>query len=401
MKNNYDLTVRVCFVTFVVQALVINFAPLLFVTFRREFGLPMSQVTALITLNFGIQLVTDISSVFFLHRLGYKKAMFLAHVFCAAGLLLLPVLPFALENSFAGLIVPTLLYGIGSGLIEVLVSPIVESCPTENSEAAMSLLHSFYSWGYAAVVLLSTAFFAVFGISRWRVLSVVWAAVPLVNMIFLARAPMPPVIRVEGGVSGIGRLFKTPAFLLAFVMMICAGGSEQAVCQWSSAFAESALGVSKTFGDLLGPTFFAVSMGVARTLFGKFGGRLDLGKCMLFSAALCTACYLTLSFSRLPVLSLAACGMTGFACGIFWPGTLSMAAGRVKNGGSAMFSLLALAGDIGCNAGPTFAGAVASARGEDLRAGLSAAAVLPVLMLVCVLILSARKNSIGNQAKML
>ena len=401
MKRDYDLTIRVCFVTCVVQAVVINFAPLLFVMFSREFGLPMSSLTALISVNFGIQLVIDASSVFFLQRLGYKGAMLLSHICCSAGLLLLPILPVKLSNSFVGLIIPTLLYGIGAGLIEVIVSPIVESCPIENSETTMSLLHAFYSWGYAAVVLLSTAFFAVFGISRWQILTLIWAMIPLVNMLLITRAPMPPVTRIEGGMSGIGRLFKTPAFLLALVMMICSGGSEQAVCQWSSAFAESALGVSKTMGDLLGPTFFAITMGIARTLFGKLGGKLDLGKCMLGSSALCIVCYLTLSFSRAPVLSLVACGMTGFACGIFWPGTLSMISDRITNGGSAMFSLLALAGDIGCNVGPSFAGAVASAKGDDLRAGLSAATVLPVVMFICVLLFTRQKNSRGNQAKIL
>ncbi|MCR5783338.1 MAG: MFS transporter [Clostridia bacterium] len=397
--DDYRLTLRVCFVTFVVQAVIVNFAPLLFVEWGAQFGLPLGKVTALITFNFGIQLLTDLASAFFVDRLGYRRSMFAAHVFCAAGLVSLATLPFVLPDSYAGLFVATGLYGIGGGLIEVLVSPIVEACPTDNKETAMSLLHSFYSWGQAAVTLLTTAFFAIFGIERWRLLAVIWGLLPLGNMIVLFFAPMPPLIRAEeNGKGGFAAIFRTPFFWLSVLMMICAGGSEQAISQWSSSFAERGLGVSKTAGDLLGPMLFAVMMAVARTAFGKFGHKLELRKIMLASSVLCVACYLVAALSEMPLLSLVACGMTGLACGIFWPGTLSISAASVKNGGNRMFSLLALAGDIGCNLGPTFAGAVASAKGDDLGAGILAAVVLPCMMTVCIIVAFGR-NSIANQAK--
>lgn len=398
-KENYALTLRVCFVTFVVQAVIVNFAPLLFVTWGAQFGLPLGKVTALITFNFGIQLLTDLASAFFIDRLGYRRSMFAAHIFCAAGLISLAVLPFVLADSYAGLLVATGLYGIGGGLIEVLVSPIVEACPTDNKETAMSLLHSFYSWGQAAVTLLSTAFFAVFGTAHWRLLALVWGMLPLGNMIVLFFSPMPPLVRPEEkDKGGFAALFGTPLFWLSVLMMVCAGGSEQAVSQWSSSFAERGLGVSKTAGDLLGPMLFAIMMAVARTAFGKFGHKLELRKVMLASSLLCIACYLVTALSKTPLLSLIACGMTGLACGIFWPGTLSISAASIKNGGNRMFSLLALAGDIGCNLGPTFAGAVASARGDDLGAGILAAVILPCMMALCIII-ALRRNSIGNQAR--
>ncbi len=397
-RDNYSLTLRVCFVTFVVQAVIVNFTPLLFVAWGGQFGLPLGKVTALITFNFGVQLLTDLASAFFIDRLGYRKSMFAAHIFCAAGLFSLAVLPFVFPDGYIGLLTATGLYAVGGGLIEVLVSPIVEACPTDNKETAMSLLHSFYSWGQAAVTLLSTAFFAAFGIGSWRILAFIWGLLPLGNTVVLFFAPMPPMIRAEKGKKGgFAPLFKNGLFWLSVVMMICAGGSEQAISQWSSSFAERGLGISKTAGDLLGPMLFALMMAVARTAFGRYGHKLNLRKTMLGSSLLCVICYLVAALSKIPLLSLAACGLTGLACGIMWPGTLSVSSASIKNGGNGMFSFLALAGDIGCNLGPTFAGAVASSRGDDLGAGILAAVILPCVMAVCVII-SIRLSSIGNQA---
>jgi len=363
------------------------------VTFNREFGIPLSGITLLITFNFLLQLVVDLAAVYFVDRIGYRASAVLAHVFATAGLVLLTVLPGLTPDPFVGLFVSVAIYAVGGGLLEVIISPIVEACPTDNKEAAMSLLHSFYCWGYMGVVLLSTVFYAVFGIGNWRVAALVWALVPLANGIVFTQVPIQTLAE-ESGVGDIplGSLLRRRIFWLLFAMMMCAGACEQAVSQWASAFAESALGVQKWVGDLAGPMAFAALMGTARLIYGKKGEGLDLQRFMTGSAALCIASYLMISLSSSPVLGLLGMALCGFSVGIMWPGTFSIATGAVKGGGMAMFSLLALAGDIGCSAGPTLAGMVSAAAGNDLRMGILAAAVFPAALLACLLFLRSRWN---------
>ena len=389
--NSYNHTISACFIGYVVQAIIVNLAPLLFLTFQNSYGIPLSQITMLVTVNFGVQLLVDLLSAGFVDKIGYRVSMLLAHLTSAGGLLLLAFLPDALSDPFLGLLIAVIVYAIGGGLLEVLVSPVMESCPTDNKEKAMSLLHSFYSWGQVGVVLLSTIYFSLFGTANWRILAVLWAAIPVFNFFVFLRVPIAPLIQEGERGLRLRELFSRRIFWLFFLMMLCAGASEQAVSQWASTFAEQSLGVSKTVGDLAGPMAFAVCMGIARSFYGKYGSRIDLDRFMISSAALCVLSYLLLSLVPVPALSLLSCSLCGLSVGIMWPGTLSKAAATLRGGGTAMFALLALAGDLGCSGGPTLAGMVSASAGDDLRVGILAAVVFPVLLLLGLCLLHRGK----------
>lgn len=396
-KNNYQLTMHACFIGYIVQAIVNNFLPLLFVTFQKTYSIPLTQITLLITLNFGIQLVIDMLSAGFVDKIGYRDSAIIAHVCSAAGLVLLTVLPEAFPDPFAGILIAVFIYAIGGGLIEVLISPILEACPTDNKEKAMSLLHSFYCWGHVGVVLISTLFFTLFGIENWKILAVCWAVVPAVNIILFAKAPIYSLH--EEGETGLTlkQLFTRKIFWVMMLMMLCAGASEQAVSQWASTFAEQGLGVSKTIGDLAGPMSFAALMGLSRLLYGKFGDKLDLDKFMRMSCLLCIAAYLCISLVPLPAVGLVGCAVCGFSVGIMWPGTFSKASAAVKGGGTALFAMLALAGDVGCSGGPTLAGFISGCFNGELRAGILAAIVFPVLLLIGIQLAKKLANNSADK----
>ena len=381
MNNQYQKTIYACFVGYIVQAVVNNFVPLLFLTFQGSYGIPLSQITMLVTINFGLQLLVDLASVGFVDRIGYRASMVLAHALAALGLALLAILPELLPSPFVGILLSVCVYAVGGGLLEVLVSPVVEACPSDHKEQAMSLLHSFYCWGHVGVVLLSTAFFALFGVERWRVLALVWALIPLGNMIAFTRVPIPALLADGERGMTIAELARSKVFWVFLLMMLCAGASEQGVSQWASTFAEKGLGVSKTVGDLAGPMAFAVLMGASRAVYGKYGGKLDLDHFMAGSALLCVAAYLCVSLVPSPVIGLIGCAVCGLSVGILWPGTFSKASAGLPRGGTAMFALMALAGDLGCSGGPTLVGMVSSALGDDLKRGILAGIVFPILLL--------------------
>lgn len=386
IRTSYSHTIAASYLGCVTQAVVNNFAPLLFLTFQTQMGLSLEQITLLTTVNFSVQLLVDFLSVKAADRIGYRVCIVAAHLFSAAGLAALAILPGLIQNAYASLIAAVTLYAIGGGLIEVLVSPIVEACPTEKKEAAMSLLHSFYCWGHVAVVLLSSAFFQLAGIGNWRVMACVWALLPLGNAVYFALVPIRPVVE-ERRRMPVRSLFGQKLFWLFLLMMLCAGASEQGMSQWASAFAQSGLGVSKAMGDLAGPCAFAVLMGTSRALYGKYSDRMPLRAVMMASAVLCIACYATAAMSGNVLLALAGCALCGFSVGIFWPGTFSTAVPALPGGGTAMFALLALAGDLGCTTGPTVVGLAAGAAGGRLAAGLGVGMIFPVLMLLCILLL--------------
>lgn len=392
MKDKYQNTMYACFVGYIVQAIVNNFVPLLFLTFESSYGIPLSQITMLITFNFGIQLLVDLLSAKFVDKIGYRVSIVMAHIFAALGLAGLVVLPDLLPNAFAGLLIAVVIYAIGGGLIEVLISPIMESCPSENKEKAMSLLHSFYCWGHVGVVLLSTLFFWFFGIADWKILALLWVIIPVCNGILFCKVPIAPLIE-EGEIGmSLRELCKNRIFWILMLMMMCAGASEQAVSQWASTFAEQGLGVSKTIGDLAGPMSFAILMGSARAFYGKFGDRIDLDKFMQASSLLCIVSYLCISLSPLPLFSLIGCSLCGLSVGIMWPGTFSKASVALRNGGTAMFALLALAGDVGCSGGPTLVGFVTGLASDDLKKGILAGILFPILLIVGIVSLKKAKR---------
>ena len=383
MKLNYKATIIACFVGYIVQAIINNFVPLLFITFQNQFAIPLSRITLLVTFNFGVQLLVDLLSSLFVDRIGYRASIVLAHVCSAAGLALLTVLP-GIMDPFTGILIAVMIYAIGGGIIEVLISPIMESCPTDNKETAMSLLHSFYCWGHVGVVLLSTLFFWSAGIQNWRFLAWAWAVIPILNAFVFLKTPIAPLISEGEKGMTIAQLFISRIFWILMLMMLCAGASEQAVSQWASAFAEKGLGLSKTMGDLMGPMAFAILMGSSRIFYGKYGERINLDRFMRISAALCAASYLLISLAPHPLLSLAGCAVCGLSVGIMWPGTFSKAAATLRSGGTAMFALLALAGDMGCSGGPSLVGFVSGLTGDNLKIGILFALIFPVMMVLCL-----------------
>ena len=399
MSPKYQKTIHACFVGYIVQAIINNFVPLLFLTFESTYHIPLSQITILITFNFGIQLLVDLLSTGFVDKIGYRASIMTAHILAAIGLLCLALLPELLPNAYAGLLISVTIYALGGGLLEVLVSPIVESCPTPNKEKTMSLLHSFYCWGHVGVVLFSTLFFRLFGIENWKILTGIWIIVPAVNAFIFAKAPIAPLVKEgEQGMSMLD-LCKTKVFWLLMLMMVCAGASEQAVSQWASTFAERGLGISKTLGDLTGPMAFAILMGSARAFYGKFGDKINLDHFMAGSGILCIIAYLCISLSPSPVLSLVGCGICGLSVGIMWPGSFSKASAMLRNGGTAMFALLALAGDLGCSGGPTLVGYISSFFSDDLKKGILAAVIFPALLVVGIFLLKKPKVDLKNRGE--
>lgn len=396
VKNNYNHTVFACYFGYVVQAIVNNFAPLLFLTFRSEFGIPLEKITSLITINFLFQLVVDVIAAKVVDKIGYRKCIVAAQLFSALGIAGLGIFPSLLPDPYYGLLISILLYALGGGLIEVLVSPIVEACPIKAKKAAMSLLHSFYCWGHLFVVLLSTLFFTVFGIENWRILALLWAVIPFLNTFYFAKVPIAPLTE-EGEQIPIKKLFSSKQFLLFILVMVCAGASEQGMSQWASTFAEAGLNVSKTVGDLAGPSLFAVTMGVSRVVYSKISEKVNLTKYMTACSVLCILSYVIASFSGNAAFSLVGCAMCGFAVGVMWPGAFSLASESFPKGGTAMFAFLALAGDFGCSFGPTVVGIATDILNDDIKRGVFAAVIFPILMIISLFVMKKVSKSGGGK----
>lgn len=399
MEHFYRRTVRACFAGYVVQAVLNNFVPLLLLTFQGQYGISLSSLTLLVTVNFTLQLLVDLLSTALVDALGCRRCALLAHALAAAGLVSLTVLPEWTADPFHGLLIAVVLYAAGGGLLEVLVSPIVEACPSDNPEQAMSLLHSSYCWGQVAVVLVSTVFFALFGVENWKTLARLWAILPAVNFIRFTYVPIPPLLPEGEAGQTVGSLLRRRLFWVLMLMMLCAGACEQAMAQWASAFAEKGLGLGKALGDLLGPMLFAAAMGTVRTLYGKLGRRWDLSRFMLLGSALCVAGYLLAALSQQPTLGLLGCALCGLSVGVLWPGTYSIASGRIPHGGAVLFALLALAGDLGCAAGPALVGLASGAGEAGLRSGFLTAAVFPVVLTAAILLYRRTKRRGAQRAE--
>lgn len=380
IRQSYNHTLYASYLGYITQSIVNTFVPLLFLTFQSDYQISLDKITSLVTINFGIQLAVDLLSARWVDKIGYRVSIVAAHICAAAGLMGLSVFPELFADPYHGLLLAVGLYAIGGGLIEVLVSPIVEACPTERKSAAMSLLHSFYCWGCVLVILVSTLFFSLFGIGRWRVLSLLWAILPLLNALYYSQVPIA-ALHEAGETMPVRRLVASKSFWVFVLLMVCAGASEQAMSQWASAFAESGLQISKSVGDLAGPCMFSILMGLSRVLYAKFSEKIPLVAFMTGSGVLCILSYLIATLSPYPLLSLVGCGLCGLSVGILWPGAFSLAAASCPKGGTAMFALLALAGDLGCTSGPSAVGFISNAAGGDLKAGLLAAIIFPVLLL--------------------
>lgn len=395
-QKNYKKTLAACYLGFVTQAISANFTPLLFLTFKDTYGITLEKIAMIPMVFYLTQLLVDLAATKFADKIGYRTCVVASQVLSAVGLILMAILPEILPVPFIGILISVVLYAIGSGLIEVLVSPIVEACPFENKDGVMSLLHSFYCWGAMGVILGSTLFFAVFGVENWKILTFVWALVPLYNIFNFINCPIERLVE-DGKSMGISRLLKTPIFWLMILLMVCSGASEATMAQWASAFTESAIGVSKTIGDLAGPCLFAMFMGISRMLYAKFSEKLDLTKVMLVCGIMCAGCYLLASLSTLPILGLAGCALCGLAVGIMWPGSISISSQKCPRGGTAMFAFLALAGDLGATVSPAMVGSLSEMAGGNLKIGLLAATLFPSILVFGLLILNKKVGRATNR----
>lgn len=390
MKSKYQKTLIACYLGFITQAITANFAPLLFLTFHRTYQISLGRIAFISTAFFFTQLLVDLFCAKYVDRIGYRRSVIASEVFSASGLIGLAFLPSLLPDPYVGILISVIIYAMGSGLIEVLVSPIVEACPFDNKESVMSLLHSFYCWGSVGVILLSTIFFAIFSIENWRILSCIWALIPLFNTFNFISCPIESLTE-EGEGFSIRQLFHIPIFWIALILMVCAGASEISMAQWASAYVESALGISKNIGDIIGPCLFAIMMGISRFFYGKYGEKLDLMKFMISSGILCLICYLLAALAPLPFLNLVGCSLCGFSVGIMWPGTISIASKKIPLGGTAMFALLAMAGDLGGSVGPGIVGFVTQNANDNLKVGMLAGCVFPTVLVLSVLLLKRKR----------
>lgn len=395
-QKNYKKTLIACYLGFVTQAISSNFTPLLFLTFKSTYGISLERIALIPFVFYFTQLLTDLAATKFADKIGYRTCVVTSQVVSSVGLILMAFLPEVFPSPFIGILVSVVLYAIGSGLVEVLVSPIVEACPFENKDGVMSTLHSFFCWGSMGVILISTLFFALFGIENWKILACILALVPLYNAFNFISCPIEKLVE-DGESMSIGSLLKTPIFWLMILLMVCSGSSEATMTQWTSAFTEAAIGVSKTVGDLAGPALFAMFMGIARMMYGKFSEKLDLTKVMLICGVMCVGCYLLASLSALPILGLAGCALCGLAVGIMWPGSISVSSQNCPRGGTAMFAFLALAGDLGAAAGPTVVGSISEIAGGDLKIGLLASTVFPVVLVIGLIVLRLSKKASAHR----
>lgn len=368
----------------------------MFLTFKNVYGISLEKIAMIPLVFYLTQLLIDLAATKFADKIGYRTCVVFSQVLSAVGLVLMAILPELLPVPFAGLLISVVIYALGSGLIEVLVSPIVEACPFENKDGRMSLLHSFYCWGAVCVILGSTLFFTVFGVENWKILTLIWALIPLYNTFNFINCPIERLVE-DGKSMGICKLLKTPVFWLMIILMVCSGASEATMAQWASAFTESAIGVSKTVGDLAGPCLFAMFMGISRMLYGKLSEKLDLTKVMLVCGIMCAGCYLLASLSSLPTLGLAGCSLCGLAVGVMWPGSISISSQKCPRGGTAMFAFLALAGDFGATVSPTMTGSLSEMAGGNLKMGLLAATVFPAGLVFGLLILRKKVGKSLNR----
>lgn len=389
-RLNHKHTLFSCFSGYITQAIVVNFIPLLFLTFCTEYQISLEKVTLLVTVNFFLQLITDLASTKFIGKIGFRASIVGANVLAMVGLVAIALLPSVIDPYFA-LVLGMALCAIGSGLEEVLISPIVEACPTQRKSAVMSLAHSFYCWGTVAIIGLSTLFFVFFGTTNWKILTLIWAIIPAINATLFSIVPIYNGKDYGGHGNGLKKLFSSKIFYLFAVVMICAGASEMSMGQWASAFAESALGVNKVIGDLIGPCMYALMMAISRTLYALMSEKINLSKFIMYNSVLCIVTCAVAVFSPIAWLSLVACGLCGFAVGMMWPGTLSIAA-NVMGGSTTLFALCAVFGDVGCTIGPTMVGFVSGAFDDDLRKGLACMLIFPVIIIIG-LILANRKTA--------
>lgn len=399
--EHYRLTTISCFVGIFAQAVIINLAALLFMPLMRLHGLTYVQLGTLVAVNFSVQVGSDLVFSGLIDRIGFRRLVLPACLVGSLGLFLFALAPVLLPGRvFAGLLAATAVYSAAGGLLEVLLSPIVNAIPNEEKGAAMSLLHSFYAWGQMATIILTTLFLFLVGERHWQWMVGFWALLPLANFLLFLKAPFPPSVPEEHRLN-MGDLILKPFCLLAFAAIFFGASAEVLMNQWTSAFMERALLLPKLTGDLFGMCGFALMLGLGRAWHGKYGARFDISKALVAMSALAVLCYLVVALAPGSWPGLLACMVCGFATSLLWPGTLIVASERYPLAGAWMFALLAAAGDVGAGLGPWFTGWVvdhaidtaAALRLEQwlgiggeqaaLRLGILAGTIAPLLALLC------------------
>ena len=383
------------------QSAVNNLAPILFVIFKDNFGISYTMIASLMLFNFLVQIATDFTAIKILGILDYRKSGILAQACAALGLIMLGVLPNIIPI-YPALFTSTLFMAFGGGLLEVMVSPIVDSLEKGQSSAKMNMLHSFFCWGQVAVVLTATAAIKLFGSNIWYIIPISWAIVPIISIFMFSVVPIPEIARAERR-SGEKLPVKSKAFLFMCFLMVASGASEITMAEWASVFAQKGLGIDKFTGDILGPCLFAVLMGSGRLLFGVFGSRVRLKSALTYYSILCTICYIVAATAKNPYIALFFCALTGFSVSIMWPGVYSYSSSVIKQGKTAMFGILALCGDVGCSLGSWLTGSMSdfsltfpkvlefavrcgiSYEQMGLKIGIGCAAVFPLLMSIALI----------------
>ncbi len=383
MKLTFKHTQLACYLAYISQAITTTFLPLLFVRLGTEFGFSLTKLTVLITITFFTEIFIDAFCPVFIKKIGYRNGMIFANICAVIGTAGLAVFPFIFKNPYIGFVLCDIFYAVGGGFDEVLVSPIVEACPTKNKARAMALLHSFYCWGCAAIVLFSTIFFRFAGMDNWRLLAVLWAIIPLFNIFLFMFVPIR-TLEEEKGSGKFSDMLKNPLFWLMLIIMICAGASELSMSQWASAFAETGLQVSKIIGDLLGPCAFAILMGLSRVIYSRIDDKTDITKILIVGAIVCIGAYLLAALSGNAIVSLIGCALCGIAVAPMWPGAFSIASKEIPKASTTMFASFALAGDLGCTVGPSIVGFV-SGSNDNIAKGLLSSVIFPVAMIICLL----------------
>lgn len=393
MTLTYKHTQKACCLAYMTGALVNNFAALLYVMFQKSFGISLAQIGIIMGINFAIQIVVDLIGAKYAERIGYRKCAVLAFAFASVGLILMPFLTVVMADKFSAILISICISAIGSGMLEVVISPITEALPLDEKSGAMSLLHSFYSWGSVLVIGVSALFFALFGMEKWRILTLLWALLPLTTLVIFL---FVPIRTLKSSHSGFMHVFKSRGFVIFLLLMMCSGAAEIAMSQWASYFAESGLNVSKTVGDLMGPCLFAVFMGFGRVGYALFSHKINLRSYLMISSFGCAVTYLLAALSHNPYLSLVGCALTGLFVAIAWPGVLSLASSLNPNGGTGMFAILALAGDVGCTIGPqivVFGASKLNILSSPVHSGLLLAAVFPALMVISLNFIKTKNDA--------
>lgn len=387
MKSKYTVTKITCYIGYVVQAVINNFLPILFIVFQDIYGLGYEKLARLIAVNFITQIITDFLTPKIVNKIGYRKAIILCQAAATTGLLMLGILPRFVSNVYPVIIFSIIVYAFGSGLIEVLFSPVIEHLPIDNKSGNMSLLHSFYCWGQAFTIIVTTALVSFFGYKGWANIPLVWAVLPFIDMLLFIKAPIVEPKEDEKE-QGFKELFKNRKFKLYMLMMLCAGASEIAMAEWASMFAQQSLGVSKVIGDLTGPCLFAIFMGLGRIWYAAVSNKISFTKAIIVLNSICAVCYLGVAFCKISVLALVFCAVCGFTVSISWPGIYSLGAETFPKGNAVMYSTFALCGDMGCCLGPWVLGFVAEFFG--LNAGFAVATVFPITMVATALLVNKK-----------